>query len=636
MDDVKLKRSLLLVPCTTKEHLQNWFKTFLDFHVFDTISSRFATATPLDAAWEVYKFTMFPEQRTPRNHLFASARSTQKTITLAALEVAVLLHAKRTVLHFAGSKDQVEAGYQYVKKFLNLPLIRDLLEGDITQTQTELLIPDYDNKMWLDGKTSKEILKEDPGAIKKIKVFVKTISQFTTQGQHESFLGIDEIHTLKGEKRQAYMDIRKIPVSSWDGKPWARVNISSRKSPTSVVEQEIANKEKSGLIVKQWTVFEGVEQCPSDRHGNNFIHNRYINVYNGAEKTEEEFEAYDGKDKDKYSFTTLSDGCLNCPLRSVCMADLAKPKTYNKHHQSVESAIVDFVSDADRGWYIAQCLSLQPSREGIVFSRFDRNEFEKTPSEMYEIFTGESPGRDLSEDELIAFMLSKGVKAYAGLDHGYTDPMAIVVNYEDSVGTIYTMKTIAKQGLDPNQVVEEVRKIVDKYKITHLYPDTATPAINALIKKAKIVRVMDDFDKKDGIANGIALIRGKISPAVGPTKYYGLQGNCDELISEMEKYSYSTDSSGKFTDEPEDEFNHLLDAQRYSALNRWDKNSLLIKDNSNKPRTQEEEIAHYNQQVREQQAKYVSQEINKAIKENGGNAGGTKKSKSGGLFWDIG
>lgn len=630
-----IKRAALLVPCKTKQHLQDWLRVYLDFHIFDETTSRFATSNPLDAMWEAYEFMMYPQTRIPRNYLFAAARSTQKTVSIGAFDVLQAVHAKRSLAHFAGSKDQVDSGYAYIKKFLSMPYIRDLIDGDITANGTKLLIPDGNDPLWLEGKTSKEIEKMNPDTLRAVEILVKSVTPYAVQGLHLQ-VSVDEIHTLRGEKRQAYQDIRKIPISSWDGKPWVRMNISSRKSPTSVVEQEIANKDKSGLIVKQWTVFEGVEQCPTDRHGNNFVHNRYINVYSGAEKTEEEFAAYDGKDKDKYSFTTLSDGCLNCPLRSVCMADLAKPKKYNKHHQSVEAAIVDFVSDADRGWYIAQCLSLQPSREGIVFSRFDRNEFEKTPSELYEIFAGESPGRELTEDELIAFMLSKGIKAYAGLDHGYTDPMAIVVNYEDSVGTIYTMKTIAKQGLDPNQVVEEVRKIVEKYKITHLYPDTATPAINALIKKAKIVRVMDDFDKKDGIANGIALIRGKISPVVGATKYYGLQGNCNELISEMEKYSYSTDSTGKFTDEPEDEFNHLIDAQRYSAINRWSKGSLMVKDATNSPKTREEEIAHYNQQVAEQQAKYVSQEINKAIKENGGSAAGAKKSKSGGVFWDIG
>lgn len=628
------KRAALLVPCTSKEHLRDWFKVYLDFHIFDTISSRFATATPLDAAWEVYSFVMYPKTKKPANFLFASARSTQKTITLAALEVAVLLHAKRTVLHFAGSKDQVEAGYQYVKKFLSLPYVRDLIDGDITQSQTQLIIPNWDNEQWLSGVSSSEIEKNNPDSVKKIRIFVKTISPFTVQGQHESFVGKDEIHTLKGEKRQAYKDIRKIPVASWDGKPWANVGISSRKSPVSIVEQEIEEKDKTGLQIKQWTVFEGVEQCSIDRNGGDFVHERYLNVFNGDDLSPSEYELYVGKDKDKYSKTFLASGCLNCHLKSVCMGDLAKPKPQNKHYQSIDAAIVDFVADSDRDWYIAQCLSLQPSRQGIVFSRFKRDEFYVTPNEMYKRFTGQEAGKKLTNEEVVEIMIKSGVKRYLGLDHGFTDPAAFTVIYEDSHGREYVMHASAIQGMDPNMLVEYVNKLWERYQFTELFPDTAQPSINKLLKLSKKFKVCDDFDKKDGIANGIALIRGKIAPIEGgETKFIGLAGECDPLVIEMEKYSYSQGADGKYSDEPEDEFNHNCDSVRYIAINRWKIKGKLSLAGSI-VESKEESMVEYKEKVEKQYNNWMDDKIKEIVSETPGAVSGGK-SKNGKGFWSI-
>lgn len=627
---IDTQRAGLLVPCESKEHLADWLRLYLDFHIFDTLVSRYATSSPLDALWEAYDFMMRPDSRKPKTFLFASARSTQKTITLAAFDMLQVLHGKRTLVHFSGSKDQVEAGYSYIKAFSNMPYIRDLIDGDITQTGTDFMIPEVDNELWLSGAACKEMLEKCPDDLRKVEILVRPITPFTVQGLHMQTT-IDEIHVLKGEKAAAYKDIKKIPIASWDGKPWIRLGISSRKSPNSIVEYEIENKDKTGLIVRQWTVFEGVEPCPSERHGNNFVHDRYINVYTGSELNNEEYEHYDQKDKDKYEKTILSDGCLTCPLRSVCSGDLAKDKPYNKHHQSIEAAITDFVSDGDRSWYLAQCLSLQPSREGLVLGRFDKDTFEKTPSEIYEIFTGINPQRELSKEELIEFMISKRVKRYAGLDHGFTDPLAIVVLFEDSVGRVYMMEAFGMSGLEPNQVVDKVRDMVNKYQITHLYPDTAQPAINELIRKARIINVCDDFDKKDGISNGITLIRNKITPKTGgDTFLYGVKGECKFFCDEALKYHYDTDSSGRILDVPVDSDNHSIDAVRYAAINRWDKGNRIMGTDYT-PVQADMTPQEYAQKVTAQSDNWLMEKINEA-------AGGTaviKKSKNKGSMWDI-
>lgn len=631
-----LKRILLLRPCANKEELKNWLLTFLEFDIFDTTTSRFATSNPLDAMWDSYSHMMYPNSRAPKTYLFAAARSTQKTISIGAFNVLQAIHGRRSLVHFAGSKDQVDAGYSYIKKFFQMPYLKDLVDGEVTQTGIDLRVPSWDDPIWLSGGTCKDLIEQKSETVRFVEILVKPITPQTVQGLHMQTT-LDELHTLRGEKRQAYKDIRKIPVASWDGKPWVRVGISSRKNPNSVVEEEIENKEKTGLIVKQWTVFEGVEQCTPDRNGGDFVHERQVNIYTGDIKEQKDFDGYQGKDKDKYVKATFASKCFSCPLQSVCLGDLAKPKPHNSHYQSIEAAITDFVSDSDRNWYIAQCLSLQPSREGIVFSRFDEAEFSKTPRQIYEIFIGEDPGADISEEQLIDIMVSKGVKRYAGLDHGFTDPTAITVFFEDSIGTVYMMKSIAVSGLDPNQVVDLVRDVVSKYQITHLYPDTAAPAINLLIKKAKIIRVIDDFSKKDGIQDGITYMRNKISPIIGgDTKLFGLKGNCEGFIAEIKKYSYSTNSAGKFTDEPEDGNDHELDATRYAALNRWAPKSRMAIGKDIPVATDQEELKKLqNAETAKQNENWLKREIDKSIGGDQTAQMGAKKSKGGGFFWGI-
>jgi len=564
IDKQKIKRQALLVPCKTKEALRNWLKVYLKFDVFDCIVSRYATACPLDAAWELYKFGLNPQTHQPHRWLFAAGRSTQKTISLAAIETALVLHTRRNVIHFAGSKDQVDTAYSYMKQFFNRPFIRDLIKGDVKSTETIFLIPDYKNELWLKGNSGPQIQELNPDAVRTVNVKVLPITPFTVQSKHESIVSTDEIHTLKGEKAYAYKDIRKIPCASWDGKPWIRAGISSRKSPDSIVEMEIADKEKTGLIVKNWTVLEGVQRCPDIRSGTDFEHIRMVNVYDGKEKTEDEFKSYDGKDKDKYEKVTFASGCLKCPIRSICMTDLKKQTCTSKHLQNVEAAIVDYLSDNDRGWYLAQCMSMQPSKEGLVFARYDEDVHHIDADAMYEIFTGKKPEYPQNLSSLIQLFRMKGLKCYAGLDWGYTDPFAISIIFTDGERA-FVAYSFAKSGLEVEKdIVPFLRTLQAQFGNFRIFPDTARPDNNAALIGHGF-DVFIDFTKK--IDTGITKIRSFLAPMAGPPKLYLLKGHNDPLKDEMRKYHRIMNLDGTPSEEIADEFNHNVDALRYFFLN---------------------------------------------------------------------
>lgn len=567
-------RQALLVPCKDKKALSNWLRIYLGYHAFETLTSRFATATPLDAAWDLYNFCMKPEGKTPKTYLFAAARDTQKTITLAAIEVAVMLHARRNVLHFAGSQDQVDTAYAYMKQFFNKDFVRDLIDGDIKSSETIFLIPDNDLgvKLWLDGRTGKEIQKENPNAVRTVNAKVLPITPFTVQSKHEPMVSTDEIHTLKGEKAYAYKDIRKIPTASWDGKPWARAGISSRKAPDSLVEKEIAGAPKSGLIVKNWTVFEGLEMCPDSRSGTDFIHTRFVNVFTGVILTEQEYQKYDGHDKDKFSKTNFATGCLSCPLRSVCLSDLKTPKPHNKHLKSIESEIVNYLADEkDRGWYLAQCLSMQPSKEGIVFGQYENAVHGCSADEMYEVFMGEVPKTPQNLDSLIRLFRIKGLKCYMGLDWGFTDPLAIVILFTDGERA-FVVYSFSKTGMEPaKDVVPLLKELAAKFGKFRIFPDTARPDNNKTLKGASF-DVFDNFTKK--IDTGVTAIRNFLCDKDGNQKIWFLNEHTVSqdpdirlIQDEMKIYHYKRKNDGTLSDEIEDVDNHSIDSLRYVFLN---------------------------------------------------------------------
>lgn len=542
----ELARKFLRERLKSKEDLKNWLKGYLDVDLADCKVSRFATATPLDMVWDIYQLCASEDNVRPKDLRYIAGRSSQKTLSLATLQVLLPLHFKRSVVHFGGTMAQAQRAYAYFNQFVNMPYIKEYLSSPPTQRKTVFSI---------DGQ--------------EVTVEILSITPASVQGAHAPIVSLDELASLAPDKVRAYADIRGVPTYTIDGRPWYKFGISSRKGAYTVIEKEFEQSKISGILFYFWTVLENTRRCPDIISGTE-PYSYYVNISDNQALTEEQYQLISPSEKSKYERVNAYKGCFECPLRVVCAGDLKNQKSTCRTLRPVESVIEEFKL-ADYDWFISQQMSLTPSLEGLVFPKFKRLTFEKTPNEMYKIFTGTEPPRDLTDMELVQFMLAKGVKSYAGLDYGYTDPTAIVIIFEDGQENIYIMKVFAKVGMDPDQLVDTLRDLHSVYKFDYLFPDTSQPALNTLIRKKRFVKVIDDFDKKGQIQNGIALIRQKLSPSVGESKIYGLKGHCDALVEEFEKYHYSTDSSGKSLDEPADEYNHAIDALRYAAINMWKK-----------------------------------------------------------------
>jgi hypothetical protein len=111
-------RTLLTQKLQTKEQLRLWMIFFLGVDLADCVVSRFATSTPLDMVWDIYQFCANETNEDPMDLRYIAGRASQKTLSLAALQVVLPIHFKRNVVHFGGTVDQAKRAYTYFKKFV--------------------------------------------------------------------------------------------------------------------------------------------------------------------------------------------------------------------------------------------------------------------------------------------------------------------------------------------------------------------------------------------------------------------------------------------------------------------------------------------------------------------------------------
>lgn len=602
----EFSRALVCQRLKTKEDLKHWLLYYLDVDLADCIVSRFATSTPLDMVYDIYKFCDSKDIDEPLSTFYIAGRASQKTLSSAVLAVLLPLHFGRGVVHFGGTEDQANRAYSYFKKFVNKPYIKGYLIDK--------------------PKISKTIFKVNGS---EVEVEILPITESSVQGPHQPVVSIDELASLAPNKLAAYPSIAGVPVYTPDGKPWIKFGISSRKGRYTIIETEYEDRHKTGALFKFWTVLENTKKCPDSISGTEPL-TMYVNVFENKALLLHEYNSLDEDNKQKYEKVNAKKNCYTCEMKAMCSGDLKKQTSTCRSLRPTIATIKEFKA-ANLEWFLSQKMSLQPSAEDQVYPKFSRKDFEKTPSEMYEIFTGQKPNIEMTAELLIREMIKAGVKRYSGVDHGYTHPFAIVIIFEDSGGNIYIMKAYEESGLEPPDLMALVEKYKEKYEITHLYPDTARPEINNMLKK--IIVVGDKFTKKP--EDGIALIRTKMCPTSGPTKLYGLKGHVDPLINNFEKYHFAYDTSGKLTDKPVKTMDDSHDGLSYAAQNRWNKGKPIVSGADGPLVTgKKEEIKEYQEKVQKQHDNWMTQQIGQEIKIAGGVIG-TQKAQRGSVFWDI-
>ena len=141
-----------------------------------------------------------------------------------------------------------------------------------------------------------------------------------------------------------------------------------------------------------------------------------------------------------------------------------------------------------------------------------------------------------------------------GLDFGYTnDPTAFVVSFVQGE-TLYIAKEFVRTGLLNNQIATVITDL--GFSKSTIIADSAEVKSIEELKRDGLYRIYPAVKGQGSILQGIQKLQ-QYEIVVDPS--------CEHVITELQNYAWKKDRlSGEYVNEPIDEFNHCIDALRYS------------------------------------------------------------------------
>ena len=143
-----------------------------------------------------------------------------------------------------------------------------------------------------------------------------------------------------------------------------------------------------------------------------------------------------------------------------------------------------------------------------------------------------------------------------GLDFGYTNDETafICVKVDTEHKTIYIFEEFYEKGKTNDGIAQMIK--YRGYSKEVIIADSSEPKSIEEIKRHGILRIKGAVKGAGSVNQGIQQIQ-QYKLVVHPS--------CTNTITELQSYSWKKDrSTGEYTNQPQDSFNHLLDALRYA------------------------------------------------------------------------
>lgn len=172
-----------------------------------------------------------------------------------------------------------------------------------------------------------------------------------------------------------------------------------------------------------------------------------------------------------------------------------------------------------------------------------------------QVFTNWSV-KDFDMNELIKS--NPNIKTAIGGDFGFSlDPSTLICSLVDIQNRkIYIFDELYEKGLMNNQLAERIQN--KGYHKQTIYFDSSEPKSISELRMYGLSKVKAAIKGKGSIMQGIQFLQ---------QFEIIIHSKCKNTINEFENYSFKKDkSSGQYINEPIDNFNHLIDALRYSVV----------------------------------------------------------------------
>lgn len=520
---------------------------------------------------EVKKEVDFYDLTVEEDHSYwSNGIVSHNTLSAAIIEVLMLCHLDRSMVHLAAIEQQAAKCSSYVKKFLMRPFLRDYIVGD---NKRETFVVRYENKNTGENITQREWQQLSP--VEQIsynehetyiKIIVATLQ--STNSDHVNYCTIDEVDVITNKK--AYEEAKLIPASL-NGKLPITLLTSTRKS-YGLVQKEIDEANVTGLQIRHWNIMDVTESCPASRHRPDLPK---VPIWS-SDKTlkaisQEEYENLPLEQQETYVKNEGYSGCLtNCKLFAMCKGRLA---TEQKSRSPLLKPIADTINkfkSVNLETARAQLLCYKPSTEGLVYPNLDKDIHLLSPDEIAFKITGEEYPESFTKAQLLQLFQSRDISYYAGLDFGYSHCFAGVLFAVDG-NRAFVIDAFEIPQLEQAQQIEVCEKRWKDFGPV-IYPDTAYPGVIKAFSKAGFK--MRNWNKgKGSVMEGIDIVRTKIMPTLGEPTLFFLKGDegVEQGFKRLSEYHWKLDGAGKATNIPDDEADDLADASRYGIMNVFKK-----------------------------------------------------------------
>lgn len=574
-------RKILFKPCMTRDELHGWVEYFLDLDLPGVQVDEDSNSSPLDMVWDCYTHQIHGcEDENISRILYYSSREGGKSLSESIIEVMLLLHARNNIFHLASIKEQSINVQRYIKKFFSAPLLRPFVQGDSkTLTGVFFYVPRNGIGVTLSEPEWKQLTPKEQDEYELVNNNVEVIvaSVQSCNGKH-GMLVLDEIDVMLGEEAvAAYRQSVNIPSSSRAANGEVRLPLtvltSTRKTAFGLVQNEINDAKRTGLIIKHWNVLDVTEACPASRH---LPEEPRIPIYRSDDTlsacSQEDYDKLAPKEQEAYIKDEGYAGCLSrCKLFGVCRGRLATKQTSTSKFLKKIAHVQNQFRNNTLEMAKSELLCWRPGTVGLVYPRFDEQKHVITPAEAYYKVVGEAPvvGNKLTKKELIAIARQREFPFYGGMDFGYSHLFAYVHGFKDR-SVFFVTNALGIPELEPDQQLD----VMSQYLPDNpgIYPDPENAQLISVFKTRKY-RMIKWKKIKGSVVGGIACVRMKLTPSLGnsPELFFvreiGEDPGMDLLIKFIREHHWKLDAANKPTDLISDDGKDMPDALRYCIMN---------------------------------------------------------------------
>lgn len=614
LDDLEKKKyaTLMFDVLSSAQEIKDWVMFFLGLDIPLEITDPDSNSSPLDAIWQVYNtFKTNSGDKNP-GYILMSCREGMKTVSVAILELLLLLHFQLEIGHAAATEEQSAVGLGYIESFMFKvePLIK--IAG------------------WVSSESNKRVFRFKTPQKKEPFIKIVICNAKGMNSLHSNVLFLDELDLADPKALKEGVNI----VGYSKGIHGVKVYLSTRKYAFGNMAAAIEKAPGMNYKIVNWNIIDVTERCPPERHlPDQPKEDRYIKKTLPLEQmSKEEYDLIPDIEKTKWDVVPQAHaGCAKCPLLPVCKGRLAsKPETATGGFYKPITSIIQKFAENDADTAEAQLMCWRPGSEGLVYPRFVSTPGKgnvMTIKEAYESLFGPTQ-RVITDITLIHEMKNLGIPFYAGIDWGYVHDFVIVICAVLPNEEVWLVETYAAPGLEFVDQLEIAKTFRDKYGIVKWFADTAYPQhIKSFTKNGM---KCPPFTKD--VFGGIEAVRSKITNATGKRLFKVLLTEANKkAISAISKHRFQLDGQGNVTLKPDDErgIADICDALRYIGQNIWPVKGSFRPDAV----WTEEQLKDSDQNANPTHSQQMKEEIAKRIADIPQGTQGT--GKKGGFHWNL-